>query len=585
MKQQTLPAQLKVVLWGFILLLSMFVGISVWFGQIQQNNVTLINLAGRQQLLAQQMTWLALTAPTNPELGQTMARFEQTLATMSAGGTNLEAVTLTWLPFRATLLQSPSNNEQLQIQLAALLFQLDKLVVRYETQAQANLNRFRFGQTILGVITFSLLLWGYCLVQRDLLPADNVTTFNMGAERPAGSKLPIAKTLAYQKAPNLTDAFTFSQEFSRQLESDPLLQLVANRACTLMGGCAASVCLFNQENQVLELSAIIGAGSQQVGLRQSTYRGLAPAVIHSQETVIANDGCAACIFLCQFGKPPCIAAPLQVGGQTLGAVCVVRPQRPFAAHESEALTLLANSAAIALENTRLITAKKRQAEEEASLVERERLATELHDHLAQLLVATHFRVEQLALDLANKPGEASWMRINEIRTSLQQAYAQVRLTLSGLREVVTDGREWATVIPNLLADFEAQSGLQTEWVKATDRPAELTAVAQKQVVQIIREALSNIRRHAQATKVQVIVTQQDNTLLFTISDDGIGFDLNRVNGQNHLGLTIMQTRVERSQGRLVIWSRPGHGTTIAITYPCSPPKEANDDRSSNFIGR
>lgn len=86
---------------------------------------------------------------------------------------------------------------------------------------------------------------------------------------------------------------------------------------------------------------------------------------------------------------------------------------------------------------------------------------------------------------------------------------------------------------------------------------------------IIREALANIRRHAQARQVRVSVTRDPflREASVAISDDGAGFDVDGVNGESHLGLKIMQARAERSGGRLSINSTPGVGTNVVAYFP------------------
>ncbi|HUM69134.1 MAG TPA: histidine kinase [Chloroflexota bacterium] len=237
-----------------------------------------------------------------------------------------------------------------------------------------------------------------------------------------------------QRTQELTTAFEFSQEIVRQLDAEALLQSVAQRARDLMQGEAASVCVLDGDGHTLELVAGSGAGNEYLGLLQSTRRGIALPVIQQHQTVVTDGGCANCGFLHHFPGTSCIAAPLQAGERAWGALCVVRPYRPFDADESRALTLLANAAAVGLENARLVAAGKKQAEENASLSERQRLAAELHDNLAQTLGAINLQVG-LAAELIHREESATAVtRLKEMQTSLKNAYAQVRMALTGLRD-------------------------------------------------------------------------------------------------------------------------------------------------------
>jgi signal transduction histidine kinase len=85
----------------------------------------------------------------------------------------------------------------------------------------------------------------------------------------------------------------------------------------------------------------------------------------------------------------------------------------------------------------------------------------------------------------------------------------------------------------------------------------LPRVTQTQAYHIVREALINARRHAQAQQVQITVERYNGLAQFTIVDDGCGFNLNEIDGQPHLGLSIMPTRAERCGGLLEVNSAPG----------------------------
>jgi len=372
-----------------------------------------------------------------------------------------------------------------------------------------------------------------------------------------------------QRTAELTAAFAFSQEIVRELESSHLLQVVADHTRSLMRGDAASLCVLDGDGRALELVAGSGGGQNFLGLRQSTARGLALPVIQERETVLTEGGCANCGFLVQFPSASCLAAPLQVGGRSLGALCVVRPQHPFDNDEARALTLMANAAAVALENARLIETIRRQTEENAALAERERLAVNLHDNLAQNLGAMHLCADLLAHDITNGEREHAQQRLEELQANLQKAYAQVRMALTGLREPSPDEAELTTAVQNVLADFSAETNLPVQLKMGVSMESGLTAVVQKQLLHILRESLTNIRRHAQANQVTVTLTPEDAEVTLTITDDGVGFNLNGVNAQHHLGLNIMRMRAERSQGQLTIDSAPGLGTRITAVFPAT----------------
>lgn len=469
---------------------------------------------------------------------------------------------------------------------------LDALVGVYEAEAESKIARLHWVQLTFLAAACLLLAWGYAFTRHRLiqplnelttasqaigagvldqpvpaLPGDEPGQLGQSMEAMRAQIAVVQERLEQrvaQRTQELTAAFEFSQEIVRQLEPAQLLQSVADRARELMQGQTASICVLEGNGRFLELTANSGANPDYLGMRQPVTRELTLPVVQDQQTIVTEGECANCGFLHHFPGAACIATPLQIGGRSLGAICVARPRRPFDEAEIRALTLLANAAAIALENSRLIAAGQRQAKENAALAERERLAANLHDNLAQTLGALHMRVDRLAGDL--QMGEQAQDHLAQIQHNLKQAYAQVRMALTGLREAPVGDDNFMDEVQTTLTEFEAQTGVPVEWAGEIE-PGWVTAVTQKQALHIIREALTNIRRHARASRVQLTLCQENGSCIVTVADDGLGFDPDQVSGHNHLGLSIMRARAERSQGQLTIHSMPGKGTRVTAVFP------------------
>jgi signal transduction histidine kinase len=267
-----------------------------------------------------------------------------------------------------------------------------------------------------------------------------------------------------------------------------------------------------------------------------------------------------------------------VGDRTLGELCVVRNAgKPFDPDEARALTLLANSAAVAIVNARLIEAQKRQAAQAGTLAERERLAAELHDHLAQMLGFLNLETDRVKAELSAGETEAAGGTLDRMKAAIGQAYRQVRAALVDLRESPTGTDDLADKLEGCLADFRQASGLPAELVVADSSALSLPRLSQTQALLIVREALINTRRHAQARRVSVRVDRVEGYARFTIEDDGRGFDPSSLTGNDHLGLAIMQTRAERSGGRLAVRSVPGTGTQVTAYLPLGAPAPGDGD--------
>lgn len=612
---QSLRARLFFLFLSFLVLVACSAVVTFWLIETQQNDATIINLAGRQRMLLQQMTRLALTAPHAPEMTDAAAQFEQTLTLLldggkvgEAGGVSHTLPATTTPEIRSRLLQiagewalfqqrlaPPVDEAGLQADAAAFLVHLDEVVTAYEAQAQRKLARLQQAQIIFVAAACLLLVWGYFIVHRHIIQP--ITQLSLTAQKIGAGELNqplppvpndelghLAQTMGQmqteiasarqlleqrvvQRTKELTTAFELSQEIVRHLEPSDLLQMVAERGRELLHGQFASVCVLDDSHQQLEWVAGSGGSNQYLGLRQSTQRGLALPVIQNHATLTTQGGCANCHFLDRFPGQPSIAAPLQIRGRSLGALCIVRPHQPFDADEARALTLLANTAAVALENARLIVADKHHVQITTSLAERERLAAELHDNLAQTLGAIRLSADGLTQEIEGGQKQNALVRLDDMQTNLRQAYTQVRMALTGLQNDLPDEGEFVQELRACVATFQEQSGVAAAMTITNPEGYKLSPLNQKQALHIIREALTNIRRHAQASQVHLTVTALNGLLQFVIQDNGIGFDPVQTPSANHLGLTIMQTRAQRSYGNLTIVSAPGQGTTITLFLP------------------
>ena len=125
-------------------------------------------------------------------------------------------------------------------------------------------------------------------------------------------------------------------------------------------------------------------------------------------------------------------------------------------------------------------------------------------------------------------------------------------------------------IQQYLDQFMQDTDIQ---IKLTDNEpvfSSLSGIIQKQIVYILRESLTNIKKHAQATTVEITFQESVSGVDLKISDNGIGFDPEEKRGDHHLGLQIMKARAERTGGRLIIQSETRKGTIILAQFPCEP---------------
>jgi signal transduction histidine kinase len=217
--------------------------------------------------------------------------------------------------------------------------------------------------------------------------------------------------------------------------------------------------------------------------------------------------------------------------------------------------LRASDAALAVATRQL-----REAEQaRIALDERSRLAREIHDGLSQHLWIAKLKVEQLTV--ASAP--ASPALVAELADLVELGLAEARQTVDALRTI--DGEQpLADLLRRSIEAFANQRGIPVDFVMETDLGM-VNPHASAEVVRIIQEALNNVARHADATRVRVVVNSDRDRLAVSIRDNGIGFEPGLPIGG--FGLTSMRERAEGIGGQLAVESAPSAGTTVNLTVP------------------
>lgn len=200
----------------------------------------------------------------------------------------------------------------------------------------------------------------------------------------------------------------------------------------------------------------------------------------------------------------------------------------------------------------------------AALLERERIARELHDSLAQVLGVTHLKLHALAERPAVANDEKSHRDTLELAGLCHDAYDDVREAIMGLREATRSDRSLREHLTDYTAAFSRTSDIPTSF--AADGDVRLTPDAEVQLLRVVQEALTNVRKHSAAEHATVQLTSGEHQVRVIVADDGHGFDpaCTRAEG---FGLTSMRDRAESVAGELVIDSEPGRGTRIVATFP------------------
>lgn len=208
--------------------------------------------------------------------------------------------------------------------------------------------------------------------------------------------------------------------------------------------------------------------------------------------------------------------------------------------------------------------------------ERNRLAHELHDSLAQSLASLRFQVRVLDDTLQSGIDSAVWTEMERIENSLDEAYNELRDLIAHCR-IRNESQDLSQNIKALVNryrnDTEIHFLLQIEWGRLI-----LPSDTEMQVLRIIQESLRNIYKHSDANTVRVLLSKTGETdYQVLIEDDGIGFSEQPTDGRagEHIGLKIMQERARRFGGQLEVESEVGEGTRVTLGFSYIEPKSSH----------
>jgi len=216
---------------------------------------------------------------------------------------------------------------------------------------------------------------------------------------------------------------------------------------------------------------------------------------------------------------------------------------------------------IAIENRRLVAREKEMAVSE----ERNLLAQELHDSIAQSLAYLNIQVQLLHQDLQHGRTTEALQGLEQMREGVQESYDDVRELLVHFRTRVGNA-DVETAVRSALEKFEGQTGVAAALTHrgiVPDIPPEHVL----QAMHIVQESLSNVRKHAKASRVDVELVSDGECVCINICDNGSGFDAMHDAGDNHVGLSIMRERAHRIGAELTLESELGQGTRVRLVLP------------------
>jgi len=266
-----------------------------------------------------------------------------------------------------------------------------------------------------------------------------------------------------------------------------------------------------------------------------------------------------------------LSAPLVVEENVIGFVNLFAEQPNFFTHEMrDLLAVFAAHAAVALQNAWLFEQVRASSERLQSLSrrlvevqenERNYIARELHDEAGQVL--TSLIVDLRLLEKNASDSKAVLKLVKEMENSLNTVSENLHRVAMALRPASLDHLGIIAALRQHVEAMGEKQGIKVSF-SAKISQERLPKNMETVLYRIVQEAITNVVRHAHATRMDVMLTMRNDKLIVIVEDDGVGFDPKLISTGERLGLFGMRERAEMIDGNLIIESAPGKGTTIMI---------------------
>lgn len=261
-----------------------------------------------------------------------------------------------------------------------------------------------------------------------------------------------------------------------------------------------------------------------------------------------------------------VYSPLVIENETIGMFIIARSRtKSFQDDDVQSIATLANQLAVIIKTRMLFTEKEKRI----VLEERNRIARDIHDGVAQTLAGAVMKLETAGKKFNKNPEETRKL-VDESVLGLRESLKEVRESIYALRPYPT---ERATLAEAILRKIEAVQKEYQEVIEFEIRgqEQELSPMVEKVLFDTFQESLQNAIKHSQASKIEILLSYQSEHILLKIKDDGSGFSLFqamlKARNQPHFGILQMNDAAEKINASLQIDSKEGSGTEVVITVP------------------
>ncbi len=617
-QQRSLAAKLTLAATPFLLLALLATAATLWVSSQLGGGAAAVNEAGNMRMQAYRML-LTLSAGETQELPQLVEEFEATLAVLRQGDPErplfvpwddtvrgrFAVISQDWDGFRH-LLTGPFSPAQLP-QMSRLTIDFVRHIDDFVQSIESHISRWTailhlLQTTLLAIVvlgTLVLLVIGHSLVLEpvtqlkraiekiqggdfdarvDRVSSDEFGTLAEGFNDMAAHlqsmyhhlEAKVAEKTAEleEKSDRLASLYEVTALVAHSTTLDKLARDFVRAIQRIAHADGVALRWSDQSNQRYLMLAAQGLPAEMVEAEHCIQKGdcdcgaVLPADTSLQVIPIHAVREQQDRLCGQAGFQSLVSIPVSLHERVMGEVDLffhakVSPSES----ERSLLEALASHLAGAMENLRLNALDM----EAAVSQERQLLAGELHDSIAQSLAFLKIQVQLMRDALAAGDPQDMAKVLEEIDAGVRESYGDVRELLMHFR-TRTNTEDIETALITTLHKFELQSGLKGH-LQMQGQGLPLAPDLQIQVLHIVQEALSNVRKHARASQVWLDVQQQPEWR-FEVRDDGSGFDTRDDSiDDSHVGLRIMRERAERIGARVELISTPGAGTSMVLTLP------------------
>ena len=349
----------------------------------------------------------------------------------------------------------------------------------------------------------------------------------------------------------------------------------------LAGASAGAVRVLTRDARHLKLIASVGLPPEAVAREKlmPVDCGACGAAVREAQVHQGSDGiaCAGITSVAWFGSlATMVVVPIVHKGRVLGVYNLfLREARALPEEAALLCRTIGEHIGMALENARLAHENLRMT----VMNERQMMAAEIHDSLAQTLAYMKMRTALLVDALQASGGEPALKYAIDLQGALGEAYADLRELLAQFRSRM-DPLGLVPALQAIAAGFEERTGVALAFEnRLTD--LNLGVDEEANVFHILQEALANVGRHSGATRARLTLDARGGEYVFTVEDDGVGFfTLGHAPGggqaelRHHLGVNIMRERAQRLAGRIEISNLPQRGARVRLTLPADSAARA-----------